>query len=170
MVHKTQAHTEWEKQKKDYEVFKSNANNEYLVKKAELDKIIKEQADYIEQRTNEILNESIKQWKQERDNYYDQLRNGLQDILSGDKDYVITAVNDLFPNDDLDMEYFVDIAYDEPNGRMLVDLDLPDFQHFTENKRNRSFGIYAAKERKLCPCHRPIHFSCNFRQGNFFSN
>ncbi|MBQ9213036.1 MAG: hypothetical protein IJ150_03755 [Bacteroidales bacterium] len=134
LAHKTQAHTEWKKQKKDYEVFKSNANNEYLVKKAELDKITKEQADYIEQRTNEILNESIKQWKQERDNYYDQLRNGLQDILSGDKDYIIAAVNDLFPNDDLDMEYFVDIAYDEPNGRMLVDLDLPEIEDIPQQK------------------------------------
>lgn len=132
--HKLQAHVDWEKGKSEYEVLKSNANDELQAKRAQFEKISKDQAEYIEQRTETILDESIAKWKDERNDFYSQLRDNLQDNINGDRDFVITAVDDLFPNDDLEMEYFVDIAYDYESGKVLVDLDLPEIEDIPQQK------------------------------------
>ena len=85
-------------------------------------------------RTQEIQEAVLKEWKEERDTYYNNLRANLQDMISGDKNYIITAVDSIFPNDDLPMEYFVDIAYDEKTGKALVDLDLPEIEDIPQQK------------------------------------
>lgn len=132
--HKLQVHADWEKEKSEYEVLKTNANDELQAKRAQFEKKSKDQAEYIEQRTETILDKSIAKWKDERNDFYSQLRDNLQDNINGDKDFVITAVDDLFPNDDLEMEYFVDIAYDYESSKVFVDLDLPEIEDIPQQK------------------------------------
>ena len=50
----------------------------------------------------------------------------MSNLIEGDKDYVLNAINDAYSSDseELPMEYFLEISYDETNGKVIVDLDL----------------------------------------------
>lgn len=127
-------HDEWEKLKKEYEDMKAKFLADMESKKSAVEKIRDDKANFLTKRTQEIQEAVLKEWKEERDTYYNNLRANLQDMISGDKDYIITAVDSIFPNDDLPMEYFVDIAYDEKTGKALVDLDLPEIEDIPQQK------------------------------------
>ncbi len=57
-------------------------------------------------------------------------------LLDGDKEYVLKAINDSFADDaeELPMEYYLDISYDESTGVVKVDLDLPEIEDIPEKK------------------------------------
>lgn len=127
-------HDEWENLKNEYEQFKSKLYTETETKRAEYEKIKQDKANFIANRSNELQNQWVKEWEEERNTYYNNLRENLNGMISGNKDYVITAVDSIFPNDDLPMEYFVDIAYDESTNKVLVDLDLPEIEDIPQQK------------------------------------
>lgn len=127
-------HDEWEKLKKEYEQLKTTLLTEFENKRAVFEKQQADKTEYIKNRALELYNSALKEWENERETYYNTLKENLQGMISGDKDYVITAVDSIFPNDDLPMEYFVDIAYDEKTNRVLVDLDLPEIEDIPQQK------------------------------------
>ena len=127
-------HEEWEKLKKDYDEMKAKLLADMESKNLIVEKVNNDKKNFLTKRTQEIMDVAFKEWKNERDAYYNNLRANLQDMISGDKDYIVTAVDSIFPNDDLPMEYFVDIAYDETTGKALVDLDLPEIEDVPQQK------------------------------------
>ena len=76
----------------------------------------------------------MNEWRSERDEFYDSFKQNFQNVIDGDKDYVITAIDSVFPDDELPMEYFVDAVYDEANGKVYVDLDLPEIEDVPNQK------------------------------------
>lgn len=56
------------------------------------------------------------------------------DIRDGNYDYVLSAISNVVENDDLPMEYFLDIVYEEEKGKVLVDLDLPEIEDIPTKK------------------------------------
>jgi hypothetical protein len=132
--HKLQIHKEWENKKSEYETNKSKLLEDLHAKRKAYESLQNDRKEYIKRRANELFDFQVKKWQKERDEYYTNLIGSLRDMIDGDNDYIITSVNDLFPNDDLPMEYFVDIAYDEKTGKALVDLDLPEIEDIPQQK------------------------------------
>lgn len=132
--HKEQIHKDWERKKNEYETHKSKLLDDLQSKRKTYESLQNDKNEYVKRRTNEVLESQVEKWKNERDEYYTNLLGSLRDMVDGDKDYIIASVNDLFPNDDLPMEYFVDIAYDETTGKALVDLDLPEIEDVPQQK------------------------------------
>ena len=55
----------------------------------------------------------------------------MNNMVEGNRDYVLKAIDDAFASDaeELPMEYFLDISYDDATGKVTVDLDLPMHHH-----------------------------------------
>ena len=103
-------------------------------KKEALDKVTKEKQAFIIERTKKLHDSEVMAWETEKREFYNMNRQNLQNVIDGDKDYIIAAVGSVFPEEDLPMEYFVDFAYDEGNKRVLVDLDLPEIEDIPSRK------------------------------------
>lgn len=127
-------HNEWEQKKSEFEKRKQELLSVAVRKESKVNKIRQEKKDYYESRAKELFEKDVKQWQEERADFYSTLRQGLRDVIDGDKDYVIPAIGSLFPDEDIPMEFFVDYAYDEENGKILVDLDLPEIEDIPDKK------------------------------------
>lgn len=129
-------HSAWQQKKREYETELSEANDLLEQKFKEHDDLLQQKQEYISNRSSELFNAELSKWTAERDDFYNLYRRTMQNVIDGDKDYVISAINSAFANDEeeLPMEYFVDFAYDEANGRVLVDLDLPEIEDVPDKK------------------------------------
>lgn len=127
-------HNDWESQKHSYEKRKSELENLVAEKDRTLESLKKEKTRYITDRSTSLYNNGLNGWRQERDEFFDSFKQNFQNVIDGDKDYVISAIDSIFPDDELPMEYFVDAVYDESNGKVYVDLDLPEIEDIPDQK------------------------------------
>ena len=127
-------HTQWMTKKKEFEAQKASLKAIADEKEKCVNDMRQSKEDYIIKRVQELLDVDIKAWEKERDEFYDFLRQSMQNLINGDKNYVFAAISSLFPDDELPMEYFVDFVYDEVNERVLVDLDLPEIEDIPDKK------------------------------------
>ena len=127
-------HDAWQNKKDEYE----SMEKAFSAKVDEKNKIATEmrqaKKDYISNRTRELFDAEVESWKKEREEFYNNLRQSLQNVVDGDRDYVITAIGSLFPDDELPMEYFVDYTYEEEKGKVMIDLDLPEIEDLPDRK------------------------------------
>ena len=129
-----ESHKAWWARKHDYISKKKELSDVVEVKKKILDDINQKKSLFIQNRTKELYDKEIKTWEEERDVFYDSLRQSMQNLVDGDRNYVIAAISSLFPDDELPMEYFVDFVYEEEKGKVLVDLDLPEIEDLPDKK------------------------------------
>lgn len=129
-----EAFSDWNKKKEEYLVKKKELDDLAATKKRELDEIVKAKEDYIKTRAKELFDQDEKAWEVERDEFYESLRQSMQNLIDGDKNYVIAAISSLFPDEELPMEYFVDFTYEEEKGKVMVDLDLPEIEDLPDRK------------------------------------
>ena len=129
-----EAFNEWSKKREDYLEKKNKLDDLATTKKKELDELIKNKDNYIQTRAKELFDQDIKTWEAERDEFYESLRQNMQNLIDGDKNYVIAAISSLFPDEELPMEYFVDFTYEEERGKVMVDLDLPEIEDLPDRK------------------------------------
>ena len=129
-----EAFNEWTKKRHDYLAKKRELKYLTATKKKELEELIKSKDNYIQTRTKELFDNEIQAWGAERDEFYESLRQSMQNLIDGDKNYVIAAISSLFPDEELPMEYFVDFAYEEEKGKVMVDLDLPEIEDLPDRK------------------------------------
>ena len=127
-------HTEWITKKKEYETQKASLKAIVDEKEKCVNDMRQSKKDYIVKRVKELFDVDIKAWEKERNDFYDSLRQSMQNLIDGDKNYVIAAISSLFPDDELPMEYFVDFTYEENKGRVMVDLDLPEMEDLPDKK------------------------------------
>jgi len=130
-------HSSWKTKKEEYEKQKEQLTALVEQRQKTLDEITTSKNEYFARRTEEIFNKAVTDWTRQRDDFYDIYRKTMQNIIDGDKEYILNAINAAFDEDDEDelpMEYFVDVAFDETNGRVLVDLDLPEIEDVPEKK------------------------------------
>ncbi len=120
-------------------------DHEFQTRKKELSSIVKDKKNALEEtkksndaffksRAKELYQKEVKAWEDERDEFYASLRQSMQNVIDGDRDYVIAAISSLFPDEELPMEYFVDFAYNEEENKVLVDLDLPEIEDLPQQK------------------------------------
>lgn len=75
-------------------------------------------------------------WTEQRDRFFETYLLAMNNMVEGNRDYVLKAINDAFASDveELPMEYFLDISYDDATGKVTVDLDLPEIEDMPQNK------------------------------------
>lgn len=129
-----EAFGEWSKKRQEYLGKKKDLDVLAANKKKELDELVKAKENYIQTRTKELYDQDIKAWETERGEFYESLRQSMQNLIDGDKNYVIAAISSLFPDEELPMEYFVDFTYEEEKGKVMVDLDLPEIEDLPDRK------------------------------------
>lgn len=127
-------HDSWQSQKDSYDDRRAKFLALVSEKKSVLDNIIKERTQFINNRTKELYDSELNEWRTERNAFYTAFKQNFQNVIDGDKNYVITAIDSIFPDEELPMEYFVDAVYDEPNGKVYVDLDLPEIEDVPDQK------------------------------------
>lgn len=138
-------HGLWQSKKNDFDS-KERALHEMAEEKFRIyTDMSQAQKNYIIQRTKELHEVEIETWQNERIEFYTNLHLSLQNVIDGDKNYVITAIGSLFPDEELLMEYFVDYTYEEDKGKVMIDLDLPEI----EDLPNRKVILNAAGKKSI---------------------
>ena len=127
-------HTSWKVKKDSYDERRIKLLASLSDKQRILDKTKKEKIKFISDRTKELYDIELNVWRSERDEFYSSFKRNFLNVIDGDKDYVITAIDSVFPDEDLPMEYFVDAIYDDSNGKVYVDLDLPEIEDIPDQK------------------------------------
>lgn len=127
-------HGDWDSQKHSFEERKSELENIAAEKERNLENIKKEKTRYITDRTTSLYDKELNEWRHDRDEFFDSFRQNFQNVIDGDKDYVISAIDSIFPDEELPMEYFVDAVYEESTGKVYVDLDLPEIEDIPDQK------------------------------------
>lgn len=129
-------HSEWQKRKDEYKEIVNKAAERLAERKASLTEQKKLSKEYIEQRSEELFQAELATWTEQRNQFFDTYLQTMSNLIDGDKDYVLNAINDAFSNDaeELPMEYFLEISYDEVTGKVVVDLDLPEIEDIPQNK------------------------------------
>ena len=127
-------HDIWLSKKNEYEAKKQELKVNAEAKEKVASEMRQAKTDFVTNRTKELFEDELNTWETERKDFYDNLRQSLQNVIDGDRDYVITAISSLFPDEDLPMEYFVDFAYVEEDGKVLIDLDLPEIEDLPDRK------------------------------------
>ena len=127
-------HDTWMSRKNEYEAKKHELKVTAEAKEKVACEMRHAKTDFIKDRTQELFENELNSWETERKDFYENLRHSLQNVIDGDRDYVITAISSLFPDEDLPLEYFVDFAYVEEEGKVMIDLDLPEIEDLPEQK------------------------------------
>lgn len=127
-------HDSWQTKKDNYNEKRTVLLTAVGEKERLLDKTKKERAKFISDRTKELYDTELNEWRAERDEFYSTFKKNFQNVIDGDKDYIITAIDSIFPDEELPMEYFVDAVYDESIGKVYVDLDLPEIEDIPDQK------------------------------------
>lgn len=130
----TSLHDSWQTQKDSYDDRRTQFLALVSEKKSVLNNLTKERTQFINNRSKELYDLEINEWRTERDAFYTAFKQNFQNVIDGDKNYVITAIDSIFPDEELPMEYFVDAVYDEPNGKVYIDLDLPEIEDVPDQK------------------------------------
>ena len=129
-------HSEWQKRKDEYKQIVNNAAEKLAEKKASLAEAKKLREEYIKQRSDELFQTELANWTEQRDLFFETYLLAMNNMVEGNRDYVLKAINDAFASDaeELPMEYFLDISYDDATGKVTVDLDLPEIEDMPQNK------------------------------------
>lgn len=129
-------HAEWQKRRDEYKQIVNKAAERLAERKASLAEQKKLSKEYIEQRSEELFQAELATWTEQRNQFFDTYLQTMSNLIDGDKDYVLNAINDAFSNDaeELPMEYFLEISYDEITGKVSVDLDLLEIEDIPQNK------------------------------------
>ena len=127
-------YTEWSQKRSDYLAKKREYADNIEKLKNRLKELKDERQKFVAKRTAELFDKDIKAWEKERDEFYESLRENTKEVIAGDRDFVISAIDSVVQDEDLPMEYFVDFAYDENYHRVLVDLDLPEIEDIPNRK------------------------------------
>ena len=129
-------HAEWQKRRDEYKQIVNKAAERLTERKASLAEQKKLSKEYIEHRSEELFQAELATWTEQRNQFFDTYLQTMSNLIDGDKDYVLNAINDAFSNDaeELPMEYFLEISYDEITGKVSVDLDLPEIEDIPQNK------------------------------------
>lgn len=127
-------HDSWQSKKNSYDERRTKFLALVSDKEEVLNNLRKERSKFISDRTKELYDVELKEWRSERDEFYSSFKQNFQNVIDGDKDYVITAIDSIFPDEELPMEYFVDAVYDESNGKVYIDLDLPEIEDIPDQK------------------------------------
>lgn len=127
-------HGSWQNQKDAYDQKRSVLQARVNEKNKIVEDLKREKSKFIFERTKELYDSSINEWRKERDEFFDSFKQNFQNVIDGDKDYVISAIDSIFPDEELPMEYFVDAVYDESTGKVYVDLDLPEIEDIPDQK------------------------------------
>lgn len=126
----------WKENKSRYEVSLKETTDLLKKQEQELSKTLQAKQNFIISRTQELFDQEVCRWKDDRNNCFDNYLKNLQNIIDGDAEYVCEAIRTSFMMDinDIPIEYFVEFAYDESKGRVIVDLDLPEIEDIPERK------------------------------------
>lgn len=127
-------HDAWESKRKAFESFQKELLDKTEEKRKIVNNLRKSKNNYISKRATELYDAELKAWEEEKVDFYETFLMSMQNVIDGDKDYVITAISSLFPDEELPMEYFVDFVYEEEKGKVMVDLDLPEIEDIPEKK------------------------------------
>ncbi len=127
-------HDLWQSKKNKIESIKETLYMKVEEKKKLLAEMLQSKNDYIDKRSKELYQQEVDYWETEREDFFNILRQNLQEVISGDRDYVITAISSLFPNDEIPLNFFVDFVYVEEKGKVMVDLDLPEIEDIPNKK------------------------------------
>ena len=127
-------HEAWKSKKDEFESLQKELLDKAESKRKTVSELRQSKNDYIRNRTKELFDAEVKTWEIERGEFYNTFLMSLQNVIDGDKDYVITAISSLFPDEELPMEYFVDFVYEEEKGKVMIDLDLPEIEDIPEKK------------------------------------
>lgn len=129
-------HSIWQKRKDENKQILNKASEILTEKKASLSEAKKHREEYIKKRTQELFQAELANWREQRDQFFDTYLLTMNNLIEGNRDYVLKAINDAFARDaeELPMEYFLDISYDDASGKVTVDLDLPEIEDIPQNK------------------------------------
>lgn len=127
-------HNEWLTKKEEYNTRKTTLAKETEEKQRIVVEIKQKKEDFFNNRVKELYGKELSAWEKDREGFYNTFLQSLQNVKDGGRDYIITAISSLFPDDELPMEYFVDFTYEEENGRVMVDLDLPEIEDLPDKK------------------------------------
>lgn len=129
-------HSEWQKRRDEYKQLVSKAAERLAERKASLIEQKKLREEYIAQRSEELFHAELANWTEQRDQFFKTYLQTMNNLIEGDRNYVLNAINDAFASDaeELPMEYFLDISYDDATGKVTVDLDLPEIEDMPQNK------------------------------------
>lgn len=127
-------HDIWLSKKNEFDLMKKNSFEKVQEKKRIAMEVRQAQMEYVTNRSKELYEKDIESWEKEREEFYNNLLLSLHNVINGDSDYVNTAIGSLFPDDELPMKYFVDYTYEEGNGKVMVDLDLPEIEDLPDKK------------------------------------
>ena len=129
-------HSEWQKRRDEYKQAVSKAAERLAERKTSLAEQKKLREEYIAQRSEELFQTELVTWTEQRNQFFDTYLQTMSNLIEGDRDYVLNAINDAFSSDaeELPVEYFLEISYDEINGKVIVDLDLPEIEDIPQNK------------------------------------
>ena len=129
-------HSEWQKRRDEYKQLVSKAAERLAERKASLIEQKKLREEYIAQRSEELFHAELANWTKQRDQFFKTYLQTMNNLIEGDRNYVLNAINDAFASDaeELPMEYFLDISYDDATGKVTVDLDLPEIEDMPQNK------------------------------------
>lgn len=129
-------HSEWQKRKEEYKQIVNNAAKKLAEREASLAEAKKQREEYIKQRSEELFQTELANWTEQRDQFFNTYLLTMNNLTDGDRNYVLNAINDAFASDaeELPMEYFLDISYDDATGKVTVDLDLPEIEDIPQNK------------------------------------
>lgn len=127
-------HDLWQSKKDDFDSMEKSFAIEVEEKLSIVTELRKAKNIYINNRTKELYEAAVKKWERERDEFYTNLRQNLQNVIDGDRNYVISAIGGLFLDDDLPMEYFVDYTFEEEKEKVMIDLDLPEIEDLPDKK------------------------------------
>ncbi len=132
----TERYKAWQKSVEDYKNLKEKASHQLDESKKALTEQIAQRETFVKNKTSESFKTEVEKWTKERELFFDSYLKAMNRLLDGDKEYVLKAINDSFADDaeELPMEYYLDISYDESTGVVKVDLDLPEIEDIPEKK------------------------------------
>lgn len=143
-----EAHKTWQQHKSEYEGKKQALQLSVDNKKSELEKRRKAYDELLQDKTQKLYDERLSEWRKGRDDFYKLEIKILQDAIDGDKASVegsIGAAFDLYEFANDSFKFFVDFVYEEEEGKVYVDLELPRIEDVSGKYRevyaNCVFGL-----------------------------
>ena len=127
-------HDRWQTEKEEYESAKRALFSKVEEKNWIAMDMKQSKSNYIDNRSKMLYDAEIEAWEHERDEFYRNFQNCLQNVIEGDPNYVKTAINSIFPCNGIPMEFFVDFVYEAEIGRVMVDINLPAIEDLPERK------------------------------------
>ena len=129
-------HSAWQKTKDEYKQKLNESSERVNEKKKALAEQKQLRANFVETRAEELFQAEMIKWQEERNAFFDAYMQTMNNLSNGSREFILNAINEAFASDaeELPMEYFLDISYDDTTGKVTVDLDLPEIEDMPQNK------------------------------------